>query len=243
LRLVHAQRVAHTHTLAGPTTQARYVQGANFCEGDGAWFAWCRGVAVSSDGRGASERAPLFVAGRVTSCGGSHGAHMVADEPQVDRCVRGALVQLCCSLFLLFFSCSAFLTPDGSPRERRRVVCSWSVLTAPPPQPTRFRHARKKRGHVTMGYGRVGKHRKHPGGEGASVTRGSARCCDRASFFFVFLRALGQVVVTREASTTTASTLTSITLVTLERWACATFTGARPTTGAPPSTLTASGRS
>eukprot|EP01084_Bolivina_argentea_P189992 326623_1 len=32
--------------------------------------------------------------------------------------------------------------------------------------PTRFKNTRKKRGHVSMGYGRVGKHRKHPGGRG-----------------------------------------------------------------------------
>jgi len=32
--------------------------------------------------------------------------------------------------------------------------------------PTRFRKSRGLRGHVTMGYGRVGKHRKHPGGRG-----------------------------------------------------------------------------
>eukprot|EP01114_Cavostelium_apophysatum_P008656 TRINITY_DN212_c0_g1_i1.p1 TRINITY_DN212_c0_g1~~TRINITY_DN212_c0_g1_i1.p1 ORF type:complete len:148 (-),score=12.98 TRINITY_DN212_c0_g1_i1:72-515(-) len=31
---------------------------------------------------------------------------------------------------------------------------------------TRFRRARRKRGNVCMGYGRVGKHRKHPGGRG-----------------------------------------------------------------------------
>ena len=31
---------------------------------------------------------------------------------------------------------------------------------------TRFRQTRKRRGHVSMGYGRVGKHRKHPGGRG-----------------------------------------------------------------------------
>lgn len=31
---------------------------------------------------------------------------------------------------------------------------------------SRLRQTRKKRGHVTMGYGRVGKHRKHPGGRG-----------------------------------------------------------------------------
>jgi hypothetical protein len=33
-------------------------------------------------------------------------------------------------------------------------------------QPTRLHHNRKKRGHVTAGHGRVGKHRTHPGGRG-----------------------------------------------------------------------------
>lgn len=32
--------------------------------------------------------------------------------------------------------------------------------------PTRFRKTRKHRGNVCAGYGRVGKHRKHPGGRG-----------------------------------------------------------------------------
>ena len=32
--------------------------------------------------------------------------------------------------------------------------------------PTRTHKARKKRGHVSAGHGRVGKHRKHPGGRG-----------------------------------------------------------------------------
>ncbi|EME32771.1 60S ribosomal protein L27Ae [Galdieria sulphuraria] len=32
--------------------------------------------------------------------------------------------------------------------------------------PTRLKHSRKKRGHVSAGHGRVGKHRKHPGGRG-----------------------------------------------------------------------------
>ncbi|KAL7067547.1 putative 60S ribosomal protein L27a [Cryptosporidium serpentis] len=32
---------------------------------------------------------------------------------------------------------------------------------------TRFKKNRKKRGHVSAGHGRVGKHRKHPGGRGA----------------------------------------------------------------------------
>ncbi|KAI1911479.1 60S ribosomal protein L28 [Ophidiomyces ophidiicola] len=32
--------------------------------------------------------------------------------------------------------------------------------------PTRFSKTRKHRGHVSAGYGRIGKHRKHPGGRG-----------------------------------------------------------------------------
>ncbi|KAJ1959675.1 60S ribosomal protein L28 [Dipsacomyces acuminosporus] len=32
--------------------------------------------------------------------------------------------------------------------------------------PTRFSHSRKKRGHVSAGHGRIGKHRKHSGGRG-----------------------------------------------------------------------------
>jgi ribosomal protein L15 len=32
--------------------------------------------------------------------------------------------------------------------------------------PTRLKQTRKKRGNVQMGYGRVGKHRKHPSGRG-----------------------------------------------------------------------------
>merc|ERR1711862_240257 len=32
--------------------------------------------------------------------------------------------------------------------------------------PTRFSKNRKKRGHVSAGHGRIGKHRKHPGGRG-----------------------------------------------------------------------------
>ncbi|RVX04291.1 60S ribosomal protein L27a-3 [Vitis vinifera] len=31
---------------------------------------------------------------------------------------------------------------------------------------TRFKKHRKKRGHVSAGHGRIGKHRKHPGGRG-----------------------------------------------------------------------------
>ncbi|KIO31401.1 hypothetical protein M407DRAFT_133330 [Tulasnella calospora MUT 4182] len=32
--------------------------------------------------------------------------------------------------------------------------------------PTRLKRTRKHRGHVSAGYGRIGKHRKHPGGRG-----------------------------------------------------------------------------
>ncbi|PVU92702.1 hypothetical protein BB559_003630 [Furculomyces boomerangus] len=39
-------------------------------------------------------------------------------------------------------------------------LCTDSIL------PTRLSHSRKKRGHVSAGHGRVGKHRKHPGGRG-----------------------------------------------------------------------------
>lgn len=34
--------------------------------------------------------------------------------------------------------------------------------------PSRLKNTRKHRGHVSAGYGRVGKHRKHPGGRGLS---------------------------------------------------------------------------
>nr|POE95900.1 dead-box atp-dependent rna helicase 30 [Quercus suber] len=36
----------------------------------------------------------------------------------------------------------------------------------PPTMTTRFKKNRKKRGHVSAGHGRIGKHRKHPGGRG-----------------------------------------------------------------------------
>jgi hypothetical protein len=48
-------------------------------------------------------RGPLFVACRLMRRGGSHGTHTVANEPQVDRSMRRALVRLCYGLFLLFF--------------------------------------------------------------------------------------------------------------------------------------------
>lgn len=48
-------------------------------------------------------------------------------------------------------------------------VCVFSLFLFFPHflfQPTRDKKSRKKRGHVSAGHGRVGKHRKHPGGRG-----------------------------------------------------------------------------
>ena len=45
-------------------------------------------------------------------------------------------------------------------RERRREEAREGAMT------TRLRKHRKKRGHVSAGHGRIGKHRKHPAGRG-----------------------------------------------------------------------------
>ena len=42
--------------------------------------------------------------------------------------------------------------------------------------PTRFSKTRKHRGHVSAGHGRVGKHRKHPGGRGLAGGAHHHRC-------------------------------------------------------------------
>ena len=42
--------------------------------------------------------------------------------------------------------------------------------------PTRFSNTRKHRGHVSAGHGRVGKHRKHPGGRGLAGGQHHHRC-------------------------------------------------------------------
>ena len=49
------------------------------------------------------------------------------------------------------------IQPLGFPTVRDRLVEQ---------MPTRFSKTRKHRGHVSAGHGRVGKHRKHPGGRG-----------------------------------------------------------------------------
>ncbi|KAF8679529.1 universal ribosomal protein uL15 family [Rhizoctonia solani] len=47
------------------------------------------------------------------------------------------------------------------------LAVGWTrMLTCVADMPTRFSKTRKHRGHVSAGHGRVGKHRKHPGGRG-----------------------------------------------------------------------------
>ena len=58
-----------------------------------------------------------------------------------------------------------------TPLPRLTLQALTTPLPGPPLRPpqrmtTRLKQTRKKRGHVCMGYGRVGKHRKHPGGRG-----------------------------------------------------------------------------
>ena len=76
--------------------------------------------------------------------------------------------------------------------------------------PTRLSNTRKHRGHVSAGKGRVGKHRKHPGGRGLAGGMHHHRC---AYFAIDFL-------TLRLADNTTESTLTSIILVISERLVC-----------------------
>ncbi|KAI0568102.1 60S ribosomal protein L27a [Pyrenophora tritici-repentis] len=45
--------------------------------------------------------------------------------------------------------------------------------------PSRLRKTRKLRGHVSHGHGRMGKHRKHPGGRGNAAGRHHHRVNDK----------------------------------------------------------------
>jgi hypothetical protein len=47
--------------------------------------------------------------------------------------------------------------------------------------PTRLSKTRKHRGHVSAGHGRVGKHRKHPGGRGLAGGQHHHRYIDSIS--------------------------------------------------------------
>ena len=58
---------------------------------------------------------------------------------------------------------------DGCLRYMLDVVCSYAdgiFFFFGQIMPTRLSKTRKHRGHVSAGHGRVGKHRKHPGGRG-----------------------------------------------------------------------------
>src|ERR1700735_5617921 len=56
------------------------------------------------------------------------------------------------------------MQPQLRPPQRKRTTPKPS--TSPSTMPTRYSKTRKHRGHVSAGHGRVGKHRKHPGGRG-----------------------------------------------------------------------------
>ncbi|CAL9762321.1 unnamed protein product [Musa acuminata subsp. burmannicoides] len=67
-------------------------------------------------------------------------------------------------LFSHFYMLGATAHRPSSPRRSP----SRGGLEKPPStaMTTRFKKNRKKRGHVSAGHGRIGKHRKHPGGRG-----------------------------------------------------------------------------
>ncbi|KAI3545567.1 ribosomal protein L15 [Colletotrichum filicis] len=55
---------------------------------------------------------------------------------------------------------------EHGPVLSKAKVKSSSTTPTADAMPTRFSRTRKHRGHVSAGHGRVGKHRKHPGGRG-----------------------------------------------------------------------------
>lgn len=59
----------------------------------------------------------------------------------------------------------------------------------PTAMPTRLSNTRKLRGHVSHGHGRVGKHRKHPGGRGLAGGQHHHRTnFDKCEFFDTYKR-------------------------------------------------------
>jgi hypothetical protein len=88
--------------------------------------------------------------------------------------------------------------------------CSFSLVTQK--MPTRFTKTRKHRGHVSAGHGRVGKHRKHPGGRGLAGGAHHHRC-------------VGPVILSISVSNLpTELTSISTILVTLVKLVCDTST-------------------
>ena len=53
-------------------------------------------------------------------------------------------------------------------------------------QPSRLSKNRKKRGHVSAGHGRIGKHRKHPGKYMLDIGLGGVESCVGSAFLHVY---------------------------------------------------------
>lgn len=102
--------------------------------------------------------------------------------------------------------------------------------------PSRFSKTRKHRGHVSAGHGRVGKHRKHPGGRGLAGGQHHHRC---VSSYSKVLRARNSDISTMFLE----PTLTNTILVTSVRLVCVTSTSPATPTGARLSTSTSYGHS
>lgn len=124
------------------------------------------------------------------------------------------------------------------------------VSPTPLAMPTRFSNTRKHRGHVSAGHGRVGKHRKHPGGRGLAGGQHHHRTnFDKVSGATVYLPSKQEarmegiseewrVGILRAGRY--ADGVISTTPVTLVKSVCDTTTSSKTTTTALPSTSTES---
>ena len=77
--------------------------------------------------------------------------------------------------------------------------------------PTRLSKTRKHRGHVSAGHGRVGKHRKHPGGRGLA---GGMHHHRYVSSYWLY--GIMRMISTWRVVSISTSTI----LVTLVKWVC-----------------------
>lgn len=93
----------------------------------------------------------------------------------------------------------------------------WMYLRTDNPSqtmPTRFSNTRKHRGHVSAGKGRVGKHRKHPGGRGLAGGMQHHR----------YIRSSTAIRSLTLTDAFTGPTLTNTILVTSEKLVCGAST-------------------
>ncbi|KAH8167441.1 hypothetical protein CIB48_g814 [Xylaria polymorpha] len=109
-------------------------------------------------------------------------------------------------------------------RTHRLQLCITTTTTTVE-MPTRLSKTRKHRGHVSAGHGRVGKHRKHPGGRG--MAGGQAMQSMQS------MQSMANPRRDLHCSTTTARTSTNTIPATSERSACATSTCNETTNGTP----------